>query len=126
MRISRVVLPELSWRNAIILLLLASLFVPLVVGPGFFFPYVVPRNILFRLLVELGVSALVLAVCFSGKTLDLRDEPIFWALLAFVGALFLSALFSPARMHSLFGDFERILQSRWTKNSRSSPSLPAP
>ncbi len=108
MRISKAVLPELSWRNAIILLLLASLFVPLIVGPGFFFPYVVPRNIYFRLVIELAVSALVLALCFSGKTLDLRDEPIFWALLSFVGALFLSALFSPARMHSLFGDFERM------------------
>ena len=108
MRISRAALPELSWRNAIIVLLLASLFVPLIVGSGFFFPYVVPRNIFFRVIVELAVSALVLAVCFSGKTLDLRDEPIFWSLLAFVAALFLSALFSPARMHSLFGDFERM------------------
>ena len=108
MRISRFALPEPSWRNAIIVLLLASLFVPLIVGSGFFFPYVVPRNIFFRVLVELGVSALVLAVCFSGKTIDLRGEPIFWALLAFVAASFVSALFSPARMHSLFGDFERM------------------
>ncbi|MFL5483305.1 MAG: O-antigen ligase family protein [Gemmatimonadaceae bacterium] len=108
MRISRAVLPELSWRNAIIVLLLASLFVPLIVGSGFFFPYVVPRNIFFRVIVELGIGALVLAVCFSGKTIDLRDEPIFWTLLVFVAASFLSALFSPARMHSLFGDFERM------------------
>ncbi|HET9635409.1 MAG TPA: hypothetical protein VFP26_05710, partial [Gemmatimonadaceae bacterium] len=108
MRISRAALPEPSWRNAIIVLLLASLFVPLIVGSGFFFPYVVPRNIYFRVIVELGVSALVLAVCFSGKTIDLRGEPIFWALLAFVAASFVSALFSPARMHSLFGDFERM------------------
>ena len=108
MRISRAALPELSWRNAIIVLLLASLFVPLVIGSGFFFPYVVPRNIFFRVVVELGVGALVLAVCFSGKTIDLRDEPIFWALLLFVAASFLSAVFSPARMHSLFGDFERM------------------
>ena len=108
MRIPRPTLPELSWRNAIIVLLLVSLLVPVVVGYGFFFPYVVPRNIFFRVVVELGVTVLVLAVCFSGKTLDLRDEPIFWALLAFVAASFVSALFSPARMHSLFGDFERM------------------
>lgn len=101
-------MPELSWRNAIIILLLASLLVPLIVGSGFFFPYVVPRNIFFRIVVELGIGALVLAVCFSGKTIDLRDEPIFWALLVFVAASLLSALFSPARMHSLFGDFERM------------------
>ncbi|HKR09960.1 MAG TPA: O-antigen ligase family protein, partial [Gemmatimonadaceae bacterium] len=108
MRISRAVLPELSWRNAIIALLLLSLLVPVIVGTGFFFPYVVPRNIFFRVVVELGVAALVLAVCFSGKTLDLRDEPIFWALLGFVAASLVSALFSPATMHSLFGDFERM------------------
>ncbi|HJQ09652.1 MAG TPA: O-antigen ligase family protein [Gemmatimonadaceae bacterium] len=108
MRFSRGALPEITWRNAIIVLLLMSLLVPLIVGSGFFFPYVVPRNIYFRVVVELGVSALVLAVCFSGKTIDLRGEPIFWALLAFVAASFVSALFSPARMHSLFGDFERM------------------
>src|SRR5436305_2780919 len=108
MRISKPALPELSWRNAIIVLLLASLFVPLIVGSGFFFPYVVPRNIFFRVVVELGIGALVLAVCFSDKTIDLRDEPIFWTLLLFVAASFLSALFSPARDHSLFGDFERM------------------
>src|SRR5689334_2882985 len=108
MRISRAALPELSWRNAIIVLLLASLFVPLIIGSGFFFPYVVPRNIYFRVVVELGIAALVLSVCFTGKTIDLRDEPIFWSLLLFVAASLLSALFSPARMHSLFGDFERM------------------
>src|SRR5918911_517868 len=108
MRIFRAALPEMSWRNAIIVVLLASLLVPVIVGSGFFFPYVVPRNIFFRVVVELGVGALVLAICFSGKTLDLRSEPIFWALLSFVAASFLSALFSPATMHSLFGDFERM------------------
>ena len=101
-------MPRPTWRNAIIVLLLMSLLVPLIVGYGFFFPYVVPRNIFFRVVVELGVTALVLATCFSGKTLDLRGEPIFWTLLGFVAASFVSALFSPATMHSLFGDFERM------------------
>jgi O-antigen ligase/tetratricopeptide (TPR) repeat protein len=101
-------MPEPTWRNAIIALLLMSLLVPLIIGSGFFFPYVVPRNIFFRVVVELGIAALVFAVCFSQKTIDLRGEPIFWALLAFVAACFLSAIFSPAPMHSLFGDFERM------------------
>ena len=108
MKFSRAVLPDLSWRNAIIGLLLVSLLVPVIVGSGFFFPYVVPRNIFFRVVIELAVAALVFAVCFSGKTLDLRGEPIFWAILSFVAASFVSALFSPAMMHSLFGDFERM------------------
>jgi O-antigen ligase len=97
-----------NWRFAILLVLLASVLVPIIVPTGFFFPYVAPRNIFFRAVVELGAVALVWALCFGDEELDLRYEPIFWALVAFVSAAFLSALFSPARDHSLFGDFERM------------------
>ncbi|HST08130.1 MAG TPA: O-antigen ligase family protein, partial [Gemmatimonadaceae bacterium] len=97
-----------SWRTAVMLLLVVSLFVPLVVGSDFFFPYVVPRNLFFRIVVELAITSLVLALAFGSKALDLRDEPIFWSLAAFVGAITLSAILSPARDHSFFGDFERM------------------
>lgn len=97
-----------NWRLAILLLLLVSLLVPIITPAGFFFPYVAPRNIFFRVVTELAFLALVWALCFGGEELDLRYEPIFWALVAFVGAALLSALFSPARDHSLFGDFERM------------------
>lgn len=99
---------KFSWRPAIVALLVASLLVPLIVVPDFFFPYVVPRNIFFRVVVEAGVAALVLALCFGSKTLDLRGEPIFWALVAFLAVTSVSALFSPAPIHSFFGDFERM------------------
>jgi O-antigen ligase/tetratricopeptide (TPR) repeat protein len=99
---------KLSWRTAVMLLLVASLLVPLIVGSDFFFPYVVPRNLFFRIVVELGITTLVLALSFGSKALDLRDEPIFWSLAAFVGAITLSAILSPARDHSFFGDFERM------------------
>ena len=97
-----------NWRLAILLLLMASLLVPVIMPGAFFFPYVVPRNIFFRVVAELGALALVWALCFGGEELDLRYEPIFWALVAFVAGALLSALFSPARDHSLFGDFERM------------------
>ena len=97
-----------NWRLVILLLLIASLIVPVIVPVGFFFPYVAPRNIFFRVVAEVAALALVWALCFGGEKLDLRFEPIFWALVAFVGAALLSALFSPARDHSLFGDFERM------------------
>ena len=77
-------------------LLAAAMLVPLIVGNGFFFPYVVPRNLYFRALVETGTAVLVLALCFGRKRIDLRGEPVFWALVAFLGAATLSALFSPA------------------------------
>ncbi len=108
MRILARISTAANWRLAILLLLIASLLVPVITPVGFFFPYVAPRNIYFRVVAELGALALVWAVCFSGEELDLRYEPIFWALVAFVAAALLSALFSPARDHSLFGDFERM------------------
>jgi O-antigen ligase/tetratricopeptide (TPR) repeat protein len=99
---------EASWRRAILLLVIASLLVPVIVPSAFFFPYVVPRNIFFRVVVEIGTLVLVWALCFGGDELDLRYEPILWAFVAFVAAALLSAFFSPARDHSLFGDFERM------------------
>jgi O-antigen ligase len=97
-----------SWRSAIVVVLVASLLVPVIAPSGFFFPYVTPRNIFFRVVVEIGAAFLVLTLCFARKTLDLRGEPIFYSLLAFLAAVSISALFSPARMHSFFGDFERM------------------
>src|SRR5207248_6998404 len=107
-RIPRTFPIQPSWRSAIIVLLCAATLVPVIFGSTFFFPYVVPRNLYFRAIVEIGTATLVLALCFGRKRLDLRGEPIFWALVAFLGAATLSALFSPARMHSFFGDFERM------------------
>jgi O-antigen ligase len=106
--ISRLRLSEVSWRAPIIAVLVASMLVPLIVGSDFFFPYVVPRNVFFRVMVELAATVLVLAFSSGGKTLDLRCEPILWSLVAFVGAASISALFSPAATHSFFGDFERM------------------
>jgi O-antigen ligase/tetratricopeptide (TPR) repeat protein len=108
MLIAKRMLAEVNWRTAILLLLMAALLVPVIIPSGFFFPYVVPRNIFFRAICETGILVLVWALCFGGDELDLRYEPIFWALVAFVAAVLLSALFSPASNHSLFGDFERM------------------
>ena len=108
MRLLEKVSAAVSWRGVIVVLLLVSLLVPVIVPSGFFFPYVAPRNLFFRVIVEGGTAALVLALCFGGKTLDLRSEPIFCALAAFLAAASLSAVLSPAPTHSFFGDFERM------------------
>ena len=108
MLIAKRMLTGINWRTAILLLLMAALLVPVIIPSGFFFPYVVPRNIFFRAICETGILILAWALCFGGDELDLRYEPIFWALVAFVAAALLSALFSPASNHSLFGDFERM------------------
>ena len=108
MRVLERLWPDISWRSAIIVLLIASLLVPVIVSSGFFFPYVVPRNLFFRVVIELGTAVLIWSLCFESRELDLRYEPIFWALVVFVGATFVSAFVSPARTHSFFGDFERM------------------
>jgi O-antigen ligase/tetratricopeptide (TPR) repeat protein len=92
----------------IVVLLLVSLLVPVIAPTDFFFPYVVPRNLFFRVIIEIGATVLALALCYGRKRLDLRGEPIFFSLLAFLAAASISALFSPAPTHSFFGDFERM------------------
>lgn len=89
-------------------LLALALLVPLVVIPGTFFPYVVPRNVLFRVAVELAAFAVIARIIVEGGPVDLRGEYVLWALATFLGAAAISALFSPAPSHSLFGDFERM------------------
>ena len=76
MRIPRNFLPQPSWRTAIIALLIATTLVPLIFGSGFFFPYVVPRNLYFRALVEIGIAMLVLALS-SGDGRDAAATTIY-------------------------------------------------
>jgi O-antigen ligase/tetratricopeptide (TPR) repeat protein len=99
---------DTSWRSAIAVLLVASLVVPMIFASGFFFPYVAPRNMYFRVVIEIATAVLVWSLCFRADELDLRYEPIFWAVVLFVAAASVSALFSPASTHSFFGDYERM------------------
>jgi len=61
---------HLSWRSAIVALLTVSLLVPVIVLPDFFFPYVVPRNIFFRVVVEIGAAVLVLALYITSDDVE--------------------------------------------------------
>jgi O-antigen ligase len=97
-----------AWQVLTILLLIIAVMAPLVVVSGMFFPYVVPRNILFRVAVELATSLVVIRIAIGRARLDLCSEHILTALSAFVAAMTISALVSPAMNHSLFGDFERM------------------
>jgi len=98
----------LDWNVGVTVLLIAALAAPIVVVPGTFFPYVVPRNILFRVAIELATALCLVRIFLRGRRLDLRGEYVLSALGAFLLAITMSAIFSPARAHSLFGDFERM------------------
>jgi O-antigen ligase len=101
-------LAALDWQFAIALLLTVSLLAPVVVVPDTFFPYVVPRNILSRVSVELAVVVLVAGVVLGAKRLELSGEYVVYALGVFLAAITVSALFSPAPSRSIHGDFERM------------------
>jgi O-antigen ligase len=68
----------------------------------------VPRNILFRVAVDLATALLIARFALGRARASLRGEYILIALAGFVVAMTISALFSPARTHSFFGDFERM------------------
>jgi O-antigen ligase len=89
-------------------LLLATVFVPLVVFPGFFFPFVTTRAVYFRVLVELAIALLLYIALRYELRVSLRRDFVFWALLFWILANTLAAVFGYALIRSLFGDHERM------------------
>ncbi len=89
-------------------LLLACLFAPLIVLPGFFFPFIGPRAVFFRVLVELALGILVWLLFTRRFVMRARHDYFLWALLFFTFVAALSAAAGPARNHSFFGDLERM------------------
>jgi O-antigen ligase len=88
--------------------LFATALVPVVLLPGFFFPYVTTRAVYFRVLVELAVAALLYLVVRREVALHARRDLVFWALTAWITANAVAAAFGAAPMRSLFGDHERM------------------
>ena len=88
--------------------LVATLLVPVVVLPWFFFPYVTLRGVYFRVLVELATALLLYLVVRRRVQFNLRRDFVFWALVAWVGTNAIAAVFGVAPMRSIFGDHERM------------------
>ncbi len=89
-------------------LVYAMLCIPLIVGNGYFFPFIVPKYVAFRVLVELLVLVYLglLAANFT------RYRPKFtlaaWGVLAYLGSAILSAAVGMDWHTSFFGTFERM------------------
>ena len=82
---------ERLYLRIITLATMLIIFLPLFVYPQSLFPYVFPRTIIFRLLVEIaGASYLLLAL--RQPMFRPRSSPLLWSLLAFVGAIALSVV----------------------------------
>lgn len=89
-------------------LLYATLLVPVVVFPGFLFPFVTIRAVYFRVLVEIAAALLLYLVLRRELVVSFRRDLVFWALLVWIAVNTVAAAFGVAPMRSVFGDHERM------------------
>lgn len=100
---------RLLWNSVRWLLLLVAV-TPLLYIGGVYYPFVVPKVIYFRTLIEVAV---VLLVCYAvytreGLNLTVFKSKITWVPLVFLGFSYLSALFGLDFYHSFWSIFERM------------------
>ena len=83
------------------------LFLPMVMNSGFFFPFVVPKNILFRISVEIIFASYLLLLYFKPEYRPKLNNLI-WAVLAFFGLIFISTFSGIGVYLSFWGNYERM------------------
>ncbi|MDQ6718261.1 MAG: hypothetical protein M3Z17_07930 [Gemmatimonadota bacterium] len=81
---------------------------PMLVLGGIFFPFVVTRNIFFRLCVEIALATILLGGVARLREIRGGADPILKWFSLFVVALAFAAVFGLSPWHSVFGDFERM------------------
>lgn len=84
-----------------------SLFLPLVVVDSFVFPFITPRNFLFRLFMTLGVGVVVL-LWLNFKELRPRTTWLNATVLAVVGLKIVSSVFGINFFNSFWSSYERM------------------
>ena len=90
------------------LLLFATVLTPVVLLPGFYFPYVTTRAVFFRVIVELTLGIFLFVVVRREWRPQASRDPFFLALLAFVGINVVASQFGVSPLRSMFGDYERM------------------
>lgn len=90
------------------LLLFATVLTPVVLLPGFFFPYITTRAVFFRVIVELTLGIFLFVVVRREWRPQASRDRVFLALLAFVVINVIAAAFGVSPLRSMFGDFERM------------------
>lgn len=82
-------------------------FIPLVVVGSFFFPYIVGKNILFRVLVEVAVGAWAI-LALRNKEYRPKLSWILGGVLSLVVVMFLADLFGENPLKSFWSNYERM------------------
>ncbi|MBI2050368.1 MAG: O-antigen ligase family protein [Parcubacteria group bacterium] len=90
-------------------LLYTSAVLPLVLWPGFTFPYVTIRTVFFRIIIEI-VATLAVWLWALGRIrfTNLKQQYFFWIFLGLLMVESIAALFGEAPLASFFGDLERM------------------
>lgn len=98
-------------ENVLKVLIFASFFVPLVVIPSsFIFPFIVPKMVFFRSMVEIMLGLYILLLLINWQEYRPRLTPITVAVLAFyIFSFGLSTLFGTDIYHSFWDNHERML-----------------
>ncbi len=99
--------PHVEARIARLLLLALSLWA-LIVVPGFLFPYVTPKAVFLRVIVEIALAVLLLDFCGRETRRGRPRDRILIAFAVFITVNLAAALTGFSVLHSLFGDFERM------------------
>lgn len=94
-------------KYVIIASIIGTLFVPLVVSSGLYFPYITGKAFLFRLFVELGLFA-YLALVVRDRSYLPKRSPLLWSMLAFVVVMGVANLNSVNPFRSFWSNFERM------------------
>ncbi len=94
-------------KNIVLLLIFIIPFVPLVVCSSLFFPYIVGKNILFRILVELAIGGWTVLALFNEKYRP-RFSWILGGILTLVGVMFFADLFGENPLKSFWSNYERM------------------
>lgn len=94
-------------KNIVLLAIFIIPFIPLVVCSSLFFPYIVGKNILFRILIEIAFGGWAILALFNEKYRP-RFSWILGGVLALVGIMFFADLFGVNPLKSFWSNYERM------------------
>lgn len=94
-------------KNSIITGIFLTPFVSLIVISSFFFPYITPKNLAFRL-IALIIAALFAILMYRSKRYRPDFGTVGWSFVIFVLVLFFADLFGQYAHKSFFSNFERM------------------
>ncbi|MCK4918230.1 MAG: O-antigen ligase family protein [Candidatus Pacebacteria bacterium] len=94
-------------KNIVLVLIFIIPFVPLVVCSSLFFPYIVGKNVLFRILVELAVGIWAILALFN-KEYRIKVSWIFGGIVSLVLIMFFADLLGENPLKSFWSNYERM------------------